>query len=524
MKIRNLVVGMMTCAAFTACTSEEIIDNKVGGKLEGEAYVAVNIITPAGASTRADVFEDGTGAESTVNSATFLFFDAAGNPCANKTVTDAELKDWVTGSNGSIEKKATVMLLNPVEGAIPSSVIAILNAPAGVDYTAKTLTAIKEDIKNEEAYKAGFIMTNSVYGKNNEAVVEVPLSIENLATTEALAMANPIKIPVERVVARVDLNKNSISESGEQEITVDNKKVKVKAVIKGWKVTATNPSSYLLKTIDVAGFNRDFGGGAFNWNDEANTRSYWATSATPTAYNFYTYSDAVTNNANASEYCLENTSAPWANLPTYSTATKLWVVAQLINVADGASISIMEWRGSKATPDGVKASMANLLKKYYFVASGTIGVDAVYKTLAPSDLTFTKGSTHYYAKAALASTTKKFYTLVTNADNSITATDATAALTTDVDALPEAQAWTDGMTYYYTNIRTAGSENGGIYGIVRNHIYKLKLTSIGGLGTPIYDPNEKIDPTKPSKEDKSYVAAEVNVLKWKVVEQNIDLQ
>lgn len=528
MKIRNLVLGMMTCAAFTACTNDDIVDNNDGGgqKIEGEAYVSINITTPSITGTRADGdFEAGTGNESIVNNATFLFFDAAGAPCANVTVSGDKLDPWTTpDASSSIEKKSTpVLLLNPVNGAIPASVIAILNAPAGADYTTKTLAQIKADIKDGEAYKQGFIMSNSVYGRNNESIVEVPVTLANLATSAEDATKSPITIPVERVVARVDLNKNGISETSEQTVNIAGKDVKVKAVIKGWKVTATNPNSYLLKNIDANAFNTSFAGSGWSWNDEANTRSYWATSATPTAYNFYSYDDAVANTG-ASEYCLENTSAPWTKVDKYSTATKLWVVAQIVNAADGNPISFMEWRGSKTTPDGVKALMANMLKKYYYVASGTVNVaGAVYNTLAPSDLTFTKGSVHYKAKAALANAGKKFYTIVTNADNSITATDATAALTAEVNLLPEAQAWTDGMTYYYVNIKNAGSPNGEIYGIVRNHIYKLKLTSIAGLGTPIYDPSEKIDPTKPSKEDDSFVAAEVEVLKWKVVEQSVDL-
>ena len=80
-----------------------------------------------------------------------------------------------------------------------------------------------------------------------------------------------------------------------------------------------------------------------------------------------------------------------------------------------------------------------------------------------------------------------------------------------------------GMAYYYTTIKHLGEVGKlGEYGIVRNHSYQISLNSIKGFGTPVYDPNKIIVPTIPS-DDKTYLAAKINVLSWRVVPSTVDL-
>lgn len=61
----------------------------------------------------------------------------------------------------------------------------------------------------------------------------------------------------------------------------------------------------------------------------------------------------------------------------------------------------------------------------------------------------------------------------------------------------------------------------GDYGVVRNHVYSLKINSIKGLGSGIGDLNQPIVP--PTEVDKYYVSAKINVLKWRIVSQGVDL-
>ena len=80
------------------------------------------------------------------------------------------------------------------------------------------------------------------------------------------------------------------------------------------------------------------------------------------------------------------------------------------------------------------------------------------------------------------------------------------------------------MAYYYVPIRHLGTDpkKVGYYGIVRNHVYSINIQNMYGFGTPVYDPEKTIIPTIPSN-DATYLAARINVLSWRVVKYNADL-
>lgn len=61
----------------------------------------------------------------------------------------------------------------------------------------------------------------------------------------------------------------------------------------------------------------------------------------------------------------------------------------------------------------------------------------------------------------------------------------------------------------------------GDYGVVRNHVYELTINSISGLGTGIGDLDQPIVP--PTDTDQYYINARLNILKWRIVGQTIDL-
>ena len=96
--------------------------------------------------------------------------------------------------------------------------------------------------------------------------------------------------------------------------------------------------------------------------------------------------------------------------------------------------------------------------------------------------------------------------------------------------------WHEGKTYYHTTIKHT-LNNLTKDGVVRNHLYDISLTGVSGLGTPIPgtssddedddpgtdDPDDKpIDPEDPDEEE-SFLAAEINILSWNVIGQDVVL-
>lgn len=76
----------------------------------------------------------------------------------------------------------------------------------------------------------------------------------------------------------------------------------------------------------------------------------------------------------------------------------------------------------------------------------------------------------------------------------------------------------EGMAYYHTGVEHLGTAKG----IVRNHFYQIDVNTIKGFGTPVYDPDSKFIPEDP-KDVKTYIAATIKVLSWRVVKQTVDL-
>jgi hypothetical protein len=101
-----------------------------------------------------------------------------------------------------------------------------------------------------------------------------------------------------------------------------------------------------------------------------------------------------------------------------------------------------------------------------------------------------------------------------------TAVDANAELA----KVEPAKIWKDGMTYYYADVKHLGSVGStGEYGIIRNHSYKIAVNGVKGWGTPVYDPNQEVVPVKPTDKE-TYISAEINVLSWRVVSEDVTLE
>ncbi|MDE7125864.1 MAG: fimbria major subunit, partial [Muribaculaceae bacterium] len=71
-------------------------------------------------------------------------------------------------------------------------------------------------------------------------------------------------------------------------------------------------------------------------------------------------------------------------------------------------------------------------------------------------------------------------------------------------------------------------ENEANYGTVRNHWYKINVNSVAKLGHGIFVPGEGEEPGEPlipenPNDDRFNLGAQINVLSWKVVNQNVDL-
>lgn len=468
--------------------------------------------------------------------------------------------------------KEAVVVLSTYKGVYPSQIVAVLNWTPNED-KAYSLEELHEALANIGDDINGYVMSNSVYMDGAGKIMDaVPLTAANIKTTETDALKAPVEIYVERIAAKVVLTASGKVEGTENIFDTEKnsnlilstgtsaKDVYVKLL--GWELYNDYATSNLLKNITNWGV-ADLG---LTWNDIPYYRCYWATSQThptdqtykdenifswkytkdtdaetfsgfPTEYGFaVAAADDNYKTRSTYTYCGENTNqvVKSGEVITSDPRTKVILKAQLVekNGANYQPLELARWYGTEyAGNEALRTAVANSLK--YILYSSEDGQS--FTSIKPEDLECvagTPGAEAYEVGFQLSSTGegKKWYKYssqtgyVAMAD--IANSDAMKSATNTYLATVEpALVYTNGQTYYYVDIEHLGTA-GAKYGVVRNHVYQIDIESIKGYGSPVYIGTSNIvtPPDYPEEEESSYVAARINVLSWKVVQQGVNIQ
>lgn len=491
MKIKSLLVGMFACAALVACTNNDLVEDGGSQPLEGDAYVAVVISNPAASFGRAAIGggeEYGTDGENKVDGATFVFFDAAGNYVTNVATTLTFNKD---------KQKSEAVLVLKNASITPASVVAFLNVPSGLNLNQSLNSLLAAAGDYGYSVSNTFAMSNSVFKNSENMQVATPIEAGQIKNSADEAIGDPVQIYVERVLAKVTVTDSNLTVTS-TDVTLDGNQEKLTPEIQGWVLSGTNKKSYILKNLainDVAG--------TWAWGTN---RSFWAKDVNYTGFvtsqagdlNFSPYLETKAT----PQYCLENT-LTWEAYQAPAVAYTHLLVTAKIKKEDGAYLSTFcNYNGVYWTEDNLKTEFVNGLKDFKKTDGGAI-TGADIKFVQAGEM----GNKAYMAKAVFN-------------DGVTVSEDAKIALANKGQFM----MYSEGKCYFWTPIEHFGTQGEtGSIGVVRNHVYALNLKSIAGLGTPIVDPDQPIVPEKPT-DDNSYLAAQVNILAWKMVSQDVDLK
>lgn len=569
MKIPKLFPFACVALMMTACASDK--DEIGGGTKPGSdpQYLAVNIVNVgATPTTRTTDYENGTAGESAIKKVRFYFFNGDGSPYLIKTGIDGGGdKNWLeaspaddtptSGAPSQIEKiTQTVLVINGVQAAAPAAIVAVVN-PETVDaatlknggtmrlselrYSAVGRNFYKKDADNGAVSE--FVMSNSVYVNAGEDVC-ASLVAGHVTTSAETAKAKPVDLYVERVVAKVTADvKNSAFELGNGTNWEANKygtkdpvgksgDYDVYAVIEGWGLANENGKAEVEKQVNKTWTDGTLG--FTPWTTADYHRCFWETSV---AFDAGTGGNQPVNptfnqlKAKMQDvlYTLPNTPESKdkiANLKD-NDLTK-FAVAATLKYKDAAgnwhNAEICRYNGvSILGIDNLKRQVALTFSQYYTSTDATN-----YTQLSKDDIDFKDPDgtmQQYRVTPTLANDpagTKKYYTK-TNTGTTPTFTEVPKAEVLAAIEADKAEIRRDGRAYYYVPIKhLGGSGELAEYGIVRNHFYKITLTGITGFGTPVYDPDKVVDPIVPTYEN-TYLAARVQVLQWRVVNQNASL-
>ena len=563
----------LACAALmmSACSSDDA-GNEGGnpGAAGDPQYLAVNIVNVGTTPTRAGEYENGTTEESTINKVRFYFFNGDGSPYLIKPtgseVTGGENINWLEvtnptddtttpGTSTSVEKITNaVLVINGVQNAAPAAIVAVVN-PETVDATkiqsgeSMRLSELRYSTVGSKFYKkdastgavSDFVMSNSVYVNTGEDVC-ASLVAGHVTTSPETAKAKPVDLYVERVVAKVtaDVDPNAFEKGNGS--NWDNTKYGTKtavgkigdndvyAVIEGWGLASENGKAEIEKKVDKTWADGTLG--INPWTTSDYHRCFWEKSVAfdpgiggnqPVNHK---YSDLKAK-MNDVLYTLPNTPDRKVTNLKDNDLTKLAVAATLkYKDADGNwhDADICRYNGVQFLGvDNLKKQVALTFSQYYTSTDAT-----TYTQLSASDIDFKDpdGTMQQYrvtpTLAADPAGTKKYYTKTTSGTTP-TFTEVDKSIVLAAIEAAKAEIRKDGRAYYYVPIKHLGNPGEvAEYGIVRNHFYKITLSGIKGFGTPVYNPDQVVKPVVPTYDD-TYLAARVQVLQWRVVNQNASL-
>ena len=516
------------------------------GELE-RSYISITLKSDDSGSRADDEFEYGEAEERYVENVHFFLFKhdqtafpVNGTSGKNYLSFNIESNGTQPGESGEANEgpnvsdvKDKVLIFDNYKGEYPAYIVAVLNWDARhiqpsytLDALYNTLAAIRNDNNH-------FVMSNSVYADmQGKAVYATPLTIENIAKSEAEAKAKPVEIYVERISAKVEVEANGDVAGSEATYNIGASvgDVALYAKVLKWELHNDYNHSILLKHIypERWGMGSEVG---FLWNDPLRYRSYWAASYVGgfPADNHFNWADGYAPNTDVA-YCGENTRPVVTDAEgniTSNPRTKVVVKAQLVKES-GEPIEVAIWYGHNYIgEEAVRTEIAKLLSSeiYYLEGGEYKGVGATdIKAIAGSEAPEYADVEAYevFFQLSNEALAKEWFTF-SHSEGYVAATaDAINARLAKVEP---ALVYKNGMTYYYTDIKHLGrADSDSAFGIVRNHIYKVSISKMSGLGTPVFDSDIDFETPERPVDSNSYVAAEVRILSWKVVKNEYNIE
>lgn len=419
----NLLTKTMLCGAavaMVACSTDEPVNGDQQKPIEGDvAYMTVNIQDVNGRISRAttpnDTYDYGTGNETAVSNAKFLFFDKDGN------YMNIQANKWEEGGTNSgtptnnIEHYGkNTIVLRGLKGtdSYPHYMIVVLN-----DYDFQPASTLAETSKRITDIKKGdnFIMSTTSYFGDEKTDTDrhvddyyyaVKLKTTDFKKEPADGTSSKVDVFVERVAAKVTLVNEAegattiggydafpvnitVGGTGNDDPDTDDTIVegdnRVYVQILGWDLNCTPYESYICKQLDsewktTAPFT--------NWQKPGDYRSFWGQSVVydkAIGNGNVTYKDYASLNGtlNTPLYTHEHTNTidniklSDKDAVNRSKVTSVLLKTKIVD-KDGNGLDLVEIMGIWYTYDGLKnrvlSNMDAADKLNYYTVEGTTDV------------------------------------------------------------------------------------------------------------------------------------------------------
>ena len=560
-----------------SCSSSDDLNggNNTGSNQSGDGYVAFNINLPtqSGSSSRAsssenDQFKDGLASEYDVKNATLLLF--GGNDESTATFVKAyslNTAPWTKKGTDENVTKTSATIIQKVEAPVnkyfalvvlnhnnvfslgSDGKIAVdgsdLGAATLAEFLKKTSATTGKSLTESGFYMANAPLANKAGGSSDPtgATINTLVSLDGkVKATEAEASAAAADIYVERGVAKVTMQKSTVSEV-EGSYTDAAHTTKVPFEVTSWALDNTNKSTYLVRSTedfstwlglatmktDITNKNRFVG------SAEVGTglyRTYFAKdpnfdTAENTTATFYNATDADFSTKFGDEnpkYCFENTFD--VDNQKDNKTTRVLIKAKLNNGNDFYVLN-----GNQNTiykeEDVIKEIKTQFLTEYDQWLKDNVATPAtVNKDNVKVTISTTAG------KVDITSISIDGLTLKPTSTETGLPADVVNKVTARLGTI---QKYSNGESYYFVRIKHFGDDltpwgNGilgvsaaqiypgpnaeanwlGRYGVLRNNWYNIAVEGVKGLGSATVPEVT----TTTDDELQSYIAVKINVLSW----------
>lgn len=523
MKTKQLFFCSLTGLALltTSCSSnDEALNGGNGASNDGNTYAQIAISVANSATTRAVTGNTGDEAfgdieEYTVKDLTVVL--ANENGIAMQVITP-EMKD---ATNNTDEDKV-VRVTKPFKctpgkykvyvlanyKSSQSSLSPIIKgstdmkAVFGIDDIAKLYTKDNFFMTNVSAPEAQEIKTDATDKEVDDAGTEITGGKTNL---------NLLKVDVERAVSKVTFN-NDVDHLSFDIKQGDNTLATTiaKATLEGVSLINLNKKMYLVKEGTLA-TNRPVVTNDWPYPKDPN---YNETSI-DAAYCETNFEQRIATDfsapSNATFYCPENTMEASAQLNGQTTG----VVYKVKYVPEGAYYTEL------AAENGTDSYSQMFEKVLALTKKDAAITPTIFTTTDNTEGTFYSYNGYVFKSKAGACLYKA---IATNKDDKAETvnTDFTKSMSENDKDI---QTYNNGYCYYTAWIKHNPTSKIYLeqdkYGVVRNFWYELTVNSIKKLG---YSQPTYKEPTDPDDKAEAAIQVQVNIKKWRVVKQNLDLE
>ena len=529
--IKTLVTLPLVALALGGCSSDE---PGAGAEAEnGGLYIAFAISAPVGDPGVSRAYEFGGGNENRVDHIDIYFFDALGRATREPArLEGAEYNTFPSGNNVATKFISEAYL---VQGLSTTDILAVANADmfpmeSTLDDICNTIRTYASEVSLAPDF---FVMSSTAYLGTGGKVRTAKVETTDMYRSAQEALNNPVDVYIERTLARVDVNcsvgvtldKTNTADGAALSVSIDgiavahskNRYPLVKGIAQGWASYSDfsiNDDHRSFWADDNYGLAADFALSEANYS-YAGSPTWQISNNGAQDFLNYTYNHGVGfNSGTATLYTSENTT---------SYPTKILLKGHVR--VNGVNTTVVNW-------GGIIYKASDFINNYVTMLNddGFRRLDGdTYRNIVASDLSWYTGAEHF--NLITSNRIKAYENTVRVAAGSyrrilpgnVQDMNETAVNNHLLGDKYKVWYYKDGATYYFTDIRSGLGDDKGVRsrGVVRNHLYRINVQSIRGLGTPVPDPDELIIPQNP-EERAFYLGVYIQSLQWNRITQGGD--